>query len=51
MSRASAMVRTMDEAVAQLGPGPLTEESVQRQLRLCFPACWPAIASISPTTP
>jgi kynureninase len=36
MSRASAMVRTMDEAVAQLGPGPLTEESVQRHIAPLF---------------
>jgi hypothetical protein len=36
MSRLAAMSRTMDEAVAQLGTGPLTEESVQQQTAPLF---------------
>jgi len=36
MSRVAAMSRTMDEAVAQLGPGPLTEESVQQHIAPLF---------------
>ena len=51
MNDVSATSRTIDEAVSQLGFGPLTEESVQRHIAPLFSACWPAIASISPTTP
>jgi kynureninase len=36
MSRVAATSRTMDEAVAQLGPGPLTEESVQQHIAPLF---------------
>jgi kynureninase len=36
MSRVAAMNRAMDEAVAQLGPGPLTEESVQQHIAPLF---------------
>jgi kynureninase len=36
MSRVAAMSRAMDEAVAQLGPGPLTEESVQQHIAPLF---------------
>jgi len=36
MSRVAAMSRTMVEAVAQLGPGPLTEESVQQHIAPLF---------------
>jgi kynureninase len=36
MRRASAVGRTLDEAVAQLGPGPLTEESVQQHVAPLF---------------
>lgn len=36
MSRVAAMSRPMDEAVARLGPGPLTEESVQRYIAPLF---------------
>ena len=30
------MSRTVDEAIAQLGPGPLTEESVQQHIAPLF---------------
>jgi kynureninase len=36
MSRVAAMSRSMDEAVAQLGPGPLREESVQQHIAPLF---------------
>src|ERR1700730_718601 len=36
MSRVATIGRTMDEAVAQLGPGPLTEESVQQHIAPLF---------------
>jgi kynureninase len=36
MSRIAAMGRAIDEAVAQLGPGPLTEESVQQHIAPLF---------------
>jgi kynureninase len=36
MSRVAAMSRAMDEAVAQLGPGPLTEDSVQQHIAPLF---------------
>jgi kynureninase len=36
MSRVAAMSRAMDEAVAELGPGPLTEESVQQHIAPLF---------------
>ena len=36
MSRIAAASRTMDEAVAQLGPGPLTEESVEQHIAPLF---------------
>src|SRR5258707_8063406 len=36
MNDVSATSRTIDEAVSQLGPGPLTEESVQRHIAPLF---------------
>jgi kynureninase len=36
MSPVAAASRTIDEAVAQLGPGPLTEESVQQHIAPLF---------------
>ena len=36
MSRAATMSRTIDEAVAKLGPGPLSEESVQQHIAPLF---------------
>jgi kynureninase len=36
MSHVAAMSRAMDEAVAQLGPGPLTEKSVQQHIAPLF---------------
>ncbi len=36
MSRVATISRTIDEAVAQLGPGPLTEESVQQHIAPLF---------------
>jgi len=36
MSRVAIISRTIDEAVAQLGPGPLSEESVQQHIAPLF---------------
>src|SRR5260370_41515512 len=36
MRRVATISRTIDEAVAQLGPGPLTEESVQQHIAPLF---------------